>query len=103
MAKKCHETKAFRVPRQTMDVQQRRISTQEGLCRDINLSIFNCGKCGHRCPLDELCFFGMCGYGMGSSPFLVKPSKRMRPKPPQIPWIPSYHYPPPPIDPKEEF
>jgi len=74
-----------------------------GLCRDINLSIFNCGRCGHRCPFGELCFFGMCGYGMGSSLFLPKPPKQTRPKPPQIPWIPSYHHPPPPTDPKEEF
>jgi hypothetical protein len=74
-----------------------------GLCRDITWSIFNCGRCKHRCPFGEFCFFGMCGYGMGSSPFHPILSKQKQPKPPQIPYNPSYHHPPPPDARKEEF
>ncbi|KAK2387190.1 Stigma-specific Stig1 family protein [Trifolium repens] len=74
-----------------------------GFCRDINWSIFNCGRCGHRCPFGEFCFYGMCGYGMGSSPFRPRLPKQKQPKPPQIPYIPSYHHPPPPDARKEEF
>ncbi|GAU20443.1 hypothetical protein TSUD_130010 [Trifolium subterraneum] len=59
--------------------------------------------CGHQCPFGEFCFFGMCGYGMGSSPFHPTPLKQKQPKPPQIPYIPSHHYPAPPNARKEEF
>ncbi|CAB4278031.1 unnamed protein product [Prunus armeniaca] len=96
-------TAAGRVPAPALDMSSARKPSDQvavlwqccrGFCVNTNISPFNCGRCGNRCPFGVLCLYGLCGYAQPTLPPWPCPPWPPFPFPPKRPWPPRPQPPP---------